>query len=458
MSESNSFKSSGTGTLSRRKMLKWMAGGAAGALLAACSPAATEAPKSAVTSAPAATKVPPAKEVTLKFLSPELGSGVLEWFEKEVVPSFATKNPGLKVEFISSDYGKINEQLLAGFAAGDPPDLFEHGSAASGASWAASGQTLALDTYFKTLTNTNDYYDVALKTAYFGGKLFSMPRLVEPTALIYRKDFFKEAGLDPEKPPKTWEELRDTAKKLTKVDGGKMTRAGYDLPTTSWGGVQMGWFPFLHQNGASILTEDMKSCGFDTDAGIEAMTYYHDLLWKEKVSVLGGIPTGEGSPNAVVAGVAAMGCSNPSALVHLKKNFQAVIPNFGVAQPTTRVRQATMLGVSRTFISKTSKNQDTAWNFLVFTHSLPNMVSRYKLAGSIPPLKSFAETPEAKSDVLFQSFLNNVQFGVQWPPVAKWNDIRAFFTKMSDAFLAQDGPVNTIVKDTAKEINKILQS
>ncbi len=55
------------------------------------------------------------------------------------------------------------------------------------------------------------------------GKLWSMPFNTSNPILYYNKDMFKAAGLDPEKPPRTWAEVAEAAKKLTKKEGDKTT-------------------------------------------------------------------------------------------------------------------------------------------------------------------------------------------------------------------------------------------
>jgi multiple sugar transport system substrate-binding protein len=448
-------------SLSRRGFLRLSAAGLAGAALAACgaAPTATPAPMpTAVKPAAAPTAVPaaPAKKVALKFLSPDVGSGQLEWMEGTLIPNFIKANATVeKIDVISTDYTKINEVLLAGFAAGDPADLFEHGSSASGASWAASGQTLVLDDFFAQLSNKSDYFDPAIKYSYFNGKLYSLPRTVTPNAIVYRKDWFKDAGLDPAKPPKTWDELRQYAKALVKTSGDKVTRAGYWTPTSSWDGVQMGWFSYLHQNGVSILSDDLTKTAFDSAAGIEAMNFYHDLLWKDKVDVLGGLPSAIAG-NPVAVGNAAMSTADPGIIPILTKNFPDILPQIAVAPPTSKVRPGCMLACNRTFISLKSKAPDVAWKFLAFKDSMSSQLERYKLTAALPPLKTFLTSDVVTSSPLLQAFLKNVEVGFQWPPSAKWNDFRSQITTMSDGFLAQAGPVDDFVKNGAKEINAIL--
>lgn len=71
-----------------------------------------------------------------------------------------------------------------------------------------------------------------------GDRQYAYPWNVEPsTVLFYRKDLYEAAGLDPNKPPKTWEELREYSKKLTKdkVFGISTAQVAGDLLWSSWG-------------------------------------------------------------------------------------------------------------------------------------------------------------------------------------------------------------------------------
>ncbi len=449
--------------MSRRGFLRLSAASLAGAALAACGAAPTPTPapvatatKAPATAAPTAVPAAPAKKVSLKFLQWN-GGDHLAWIEKTLIPGFLKETPTVeKIDLVTTDTGKVNEVLLAAFAAGDPYDVFEHGSAASGASWAASGQTLPLDEFFAALPDKADYYDVAIKTSMYKGKLYSLPRIVTPTALVYRKDWFKEAGLDPAKPPTTWDELRQYAKALTKTSGDKITRAGYWTPSSSWDGIQSGWFNYLHQNGVSILSDDLTKTNFDNEAGFLAMNFYHDLLWKDKVDVLGGLPTGIAG-NPVAVGTAAMGIGNAGMLPVLRKNFPDVLPQIAVVAPTSKARPGCILAVDRTFLAAKSKSPDQAWKFMAYKNRLDNLTECFKVnPGALPPLKSFMQSDVVKNDALLPLFLKNIEVGYQWPGTPKWNDIRSYFTTMSDGFMAQAGAVDQFVKDGAKEINAIL--
>ena len=87
-----------------------------------------------------------------------------------------------------------------------------------------------------TIQDKSDYVKAALDYVTWNGKLWAIPYRIETHGVIYNKDHFKEAGLDPDKPPKTWDELLAAAKAMTKNGRLRLRhhrrRRGrqYDLP------------------------------------------------------------------------------------------------------------------------------------------------------------------------------------------------------------------------------------
>ena len=65
---------------------------------------------------------------------------------------------------------------------------------------------------------------------------------------------FEEAGLDPEKPPKTWDELRDYARQLTVKEGDRITRAGFAFPMAAGNFVEYDVFVF--GNGGKYYNDE----------------------------------------------------------------------------------------------------------------------------------------------------------------------------------------------------------
>ncbi|MFB3892563.1 MAG: extracellular solute-binding protein [Phycisphaerae bacterium] len=83
-----------------------------------------------------------------------------------------------------------------------------------------------------------------------GGKIYGIPAIGAVHALLYRKDLFQQAGLDPERPPATWEELMDYARKLTWPQRGQF---GFMVP--GGGGAGWRWSNFVWQAGGDIVRQ-----------------------------------------------------------------------------------------------------------------------------------------------------------------------------------------------------------
>ncbi len=94
--------------------------------------------------------------------------------------------------------------------------------------------------------------------------------------LYWNKELFKEAGLDPNKPPTSWAELKDMATKLTKKDAtGKVTQYGVQIPSS---GFPYWLFQTLSTTNDAILANEAGTAvKFDDPKVIEALQYWVDL-------------------------------------------------------------------------------------------------------------------------------------------------------------------------------------
>jgi ABC-type glycerol-3-phosphate transport system substrate-binding protein len=122
----------------------------------------------------------------------------------------------------------------------------------------------------------NDIYPALLKFSSWKGTLYSLPMEATNLALLYNKDMFKKAGLDPNHPPKNWDELKEFSKKLTidKNKDGNFEQVGFFVPVFPAAGPLGSWMvwqfmPFLWQAGGdyvndehNVLTAVMQCAGF----------------------------------------------------------------------------------------------------------------------------------------------------------------------------------------------------
>jgi sn-glycerol 3-phosphate transport system substrate-binding protein len=115
----------------------------------------------------------------------------------------------------------------------------------------------------------------------YGGKVYGVPFQRSTPVMYYNKDAFAEAGLDPEKPPVTWDELTSVAQKLTKHEGERTTRWGIELPLEAF-----NWFYYAitYANGGETLSADGTKVLWDQPKNVEALQFWHDLVNKYKVT------------------------------------------------------------------------------------------------------------------------------------------------------------------------------
>jgi multiple sugar transport system substrate-binding protein len=243
--------------LSRREFLGLTASAAAGALLAACGGQATPAaPAAPAAPAPAATNTPaaaaPAPEAKVYEAWHQL-TGVYEEALQEIITKYNTEQAKggvtVKAVYIPPTEGtQSNAKLLTAIAGGTPPavNYFDRFIVAQ---FAQGGFLTNITDYAKAAGVTADlYFPFAWEEAVYKDSIYALPFDTDTRALWYNKDLFTEAGLDPEKPPTNFTELKQVTEKLTVRDSQKrITRYGlnplYDQAWAyTWGFAWKGVF------------------------------------------------------------------------------------------------------------------------------------------------------------------------------------------------------------------------
>ncbi|HHY99216.1 MAG TPA: ABC transporter substrate-binding protein [Firmicutes bacterium] len=190
------------------------------------------------------------------------------------------------------------QKLLTAIAGGNPPDITTIDKF-SIPSWVARGALQPLTSFAKQENyDFSDFYTFAIDEARFDGELYALPnQSVDGRYLFYNKSLFKRAGLDPNKPPKTWEELVAYGKKLThKKASGEFETMGYLSLLAPPGTLYL----YAILNGGRFISEDGKTALLNSREVVEALEWmvdwYDEMGGAEQVSAFTG--TFEvGSPN-----------------------------------------------------------------------------------------------------------------------------------------------------------------
>ncbi len=185
---------------------------------------------------------------------------------RTLAQKFMAANPGINIKIEVTVSNGLPERVLTAMRSGTAPDIMEvqHGWVNG---YAQSDLIVPLD---DTIQDKQDYVKAAIDYVSWNGKVWGIPYRIETHGVIYNKDHFKDAGLDPEKPPKTWDELTAAAKALTKSG-----RSGFGIT----GGGEVGntlfrSLPFIWMNGGDIISPDMTKAVVNSPEAVKAVEFY----------------------------------------------------------------------------------------------------------------------------------------------------------------------------------------
>jgi multiple sugar transport system substrate-binding protein len=190
----------------------------------------------------------------------------------EQVEAF-TEATGICVNSVFLPWDNRLENLLTAIAAGTPPDVTMFGRQDL-PFFAVTQSLIPLDDYMAADGVTPDMFI----SAEFEGTQYNNQTWILPmptggalNIVWYNKEHFREAGLDPEVFPETWDELRAAGELLTQGEDGFLDRVGVNVLMT--GGEQPAFLMWLNANGQDWITPDLRTATINNQAGIETLEF-----------------------------------------------------------------------------------------------------------------------------------------------------------------------------------------
>lgn len=304
--------------------------------------------------------------VTLAFWS--MWSGPEERNFLDVLRRYEETHPGIVIE----NLGAIRDdtKTVRAIVAGVPPDLFTLSDPLYLGPLAANGALHAMDDWFRESgLSEEDFTHASLSQCRMDGRLYAMPYLVDCYAVMWNKGAFKEAGLDPEQPPRSLDELADDAVRLTKKRNGNISRLGLQ-PLSDMYIINQAFGGKLYDPATNTVTPE-------DPPNIEAMKWYRALVermggYQQVNGFAAGFGQAQGTNNPFFVGQVAMminGEWNPYWCSRYAPDLR-----YGVAPLPPRVRgdsspPSTWLGGNMICIPKGAKHPKEAWDLLVWMQS-----------------------------------------------------------------------------------------
>jgi len=267
--------------------------------------------------------LPAQAETELTMYYPIAVGGALTEVVDGIVANFEAANPDIKVNAVySGNYDDTRVRALSALNSGEPAqlavmfsidayDLIEQGhivpfddlvEGEEGKAWLSS------------------FYPALMANGNIEGKTWGIPFQRSTIVAYYNKDMFRAAGLDPESPPTTWDDLVSMGKKLTKDD-----TYGVMIPST---GYPYWMFQALAiQNGKEVMSNDGLTTSFDDPKVVETLEFWKSLSTEHGVMPEGTVEWGT-LRQAFLEGQTAIMWHSTGNLTAVKKNASF---DFGVA-------------------------------------------------------------------------------------------------------------------------------
>lgn len=384
--------------------------------------------------------VPPAEATgTLRVLLPSFPPSTKgrEEFDK-VVADFQKTYPKMKVEPDFATYNNLNEKMSTSIAAGIPYDVM-----VTGVGWIqpfASKRIFAdLAAYGVTPEVIKEKsVEALIEPATYEGKLYGYPLVADARAVALRKSAFREAGLDPDKPPTSLAEIKAAAEKLTKRDeGGSITRSGFDLASAT--GFRQSFTTFLASTGTPLYVDGEPN--FSNQKGLETLEWIKSMI--NNVQPYG--QQNAAQQPLVLTGEAAMGivggavdCSDKG--IGQKNCDDLKFFRFDSGQ------QIEYVGGDLASIGSRSRHKDAAWAFIQSLTVPTTLDAIAKLNKKLPAYKDAGNSPQAKSNPLSKFVADGLVYAVnENSPPTNWLEMRGNFDiQLTQAVLGQKDPAKVL--------------
>lgn len=373
---------------------------------------------------------------------------------EELARKFEAENPDTKIRIEVTVSDGLQNRILVALQSGSPPELID---AQSGWNipYANTGKLLALDEFVeKEGIDRDDFHPVALKTATSDGKLYGIPYRIESHALIYSKNAYREAGLDPEDPPETWPELIDYAKKLTRTTEAGQQQYGFAIT----GGGEIGntvfrSLPFLWMNGGGILSEDLSEVIVNRPESVEAVKFYTDMFTEHGVSPPSTLQNdGTANRRLFIAGAVAQYQSGQFDLGSIRQENPEIEVGVGPLPHPEGKQTAALAGGWNWIVPAEAANTEGALEFVAFL-SEPDNMGFY--TDTFPARTSAMELPRFQAPEL-QGFKEMLPFARQPPPHPNWIQITQIYFNHVQEILLGDATPQEAMDAAAEEIEPLL--
>jgi len=363
-----------------------------------------------------------------------------------------------RAEFQLIPYEQQTQLFLAALSAGTAPDVISLDIVLH-PYFNSIGAFLDLTDWINALPYRSALPEGMLHLGEADGRYYGIPYTVDLSGLVWNKELFREAGLDPERPPQTWDELIEYAQLLTKdFDGdGETDQYGFAIVGSSAGWQMFGFMPVVWSYGGRLLNDDGTEVLIDSPEAIEALQMWVDLIHKYEVAPKNAA-TWQYSDvyNAFVTERVAMMLSGNYNIITFKQDAPHL--DFGITfiPRSAHGQHASFSGGNLMAITSTTKEPDLAWEFVEFAMSEDVQVEIWAQEGALPVRTDLFDNKYFAQEPKFAVFADILKVA-RAPYSTKYNELYApMLTAMQRAMMGEISPEQAY-QEAAQEMRRVLE-
>ncbi|MFB9708163.1 ABC transporter substrate-binding protein [Streptosporangium sandarakinum] len=269
--------------------------------------------------------------ITVNCMPPKTNKAQRTTYEEDLA-AFRKLNPDINIEKVTDAFPCYEPRTFEAKLAGGQLETVFFVNFPNVGRLVAAGQAADLTPYVGELKTFKDY-NASLDIFKKDGKVYGLPTDGYGMGLVYNRDVFTKAGLDPANPPKTWAEVREAAKKISALGPGYVGFGEYS-------GNNVGGWHFtasLYGRGGDVVTPDGKQAAFNSPEGVAVLENLKQMRWTDDSMGSRLYIDWPALMKAMAGGRMGMMLGAPDVLISLRNDFQAKFENYAVAaQPEAK--------------------------------------------------------------------------------------------------------------------------
>jgi multiple sugar transport system substrate-binding protein len=371
-----------------------------------------------------------------------------------LVAAWNEQNPDRQINLTYIPHTEMVPKLAQAIASGEVPDLMGL-DLIYGPQFASAGQLEDITSYFEGDPTIATASPGHMQVATYDGKLYGVPLYADVSALFWNKDLFRKAGLDPEVPPQSLQDIHDMAAKITGIDEGVY---GYYLAGNCAGCNIFTFGPLIWASGGKIEPLDADDEPL-TGENLPAVLEWARMMHKEGlINPANQAENGETFHLQFGSGkVGIMGTGNFNITLAREQNPDM---DFGIAllPGIEKGSTASFAGGDIVTVPRGSKRVADAVDFMKFILSDEVQVEVYAKMLNMTTRGDMTENQYFEAEPLVQDVAKAIQIGVT-PYTLKFfeliNSPQGPWLQMLQRVYYTDDPIDQVIADAKEQMKSI---